>query len=47
MMQNPEHMIGNMAVKANLTLICYVDDEGYPITKAMRKPRKRKGIKIF
>lgn len=47
MMKDPEQTIGKMADKAGLTLISYIDDEGYPITKAMLKPREREGIKIF
>lgn len=47
MMRNPEQTIGNLADKANLTFISYVDDEGYPVTKAMLKPREREGIKTF
>lgn len=47
MMRNPEQTIGNLIDKANLTLISYVDDDGYPITKAMLKPREREGIRTF
>lgn len=47
MMKNPEQTIGNLIDKANLTLISYVDDDGYPITKAMLKPREREGIRTF
>ena len=39
MMRDPEKTIGNLIDKASLTQICYVDNEGYPITKAMLKPR--------
>lgn len=46
-MRNPEQTIGKMADKASMTLISYMDDEGYPITKAMLKPREREGIKTF
>jgi len=46
-MKDPEKTIGNLIDKAPLTQICYVDDEGYPITKAMLKPREREGIKVF
>jgi len=47
MMKDPEKTIGNLVDKASLTQICYMDDEGYPITKAMLKPREREGIKVF
>ena len=33
--------------KQKASLICSVDDEGYPNVKAMLKPRKRVGLKEF
>lgn len=47
MMRNPEQTIGNMIDKSNMALIGYMDNEGYPITKAMLKPREREGIRTF
>lgn len=47
MMRNPEKTIGNIADKSKLAFISYVDNEGYPITKAMLQPREREGIKVF
>jgi general stress protein 26 len=47
MMRNPEQTIGNMIDKATLTQICYIDEEGIPITKAMLAPREREGIQTF
>jgi len=47
MMRDIEKTIGNFIDKTTLTQICYVDEEGYPITKAMLKPREREGIKVF
>lgn len=47
MMRNPEQTIGNLADKSATAFISYVDSEGYPITKAMLKPRERQGIKEF
>ena len=47
MMRDVEKTIGNLIDKAPLTQICYLDDESYPITKAMLKPREREGIKVF
>lgn len=44
-MRNPEETIGKMINKTSTSFISYVDDEGYPITKAMLKPRERNGIK--
>lgn len=46
-MRDVEKTIGNMIDKAPLAQICYLDDESYPITKAMLKPRERDGIKEF
>lgn len=45
MLRNPEETIGKIIDKASTSFISYVDDEGYPITKAMLKPRERNGIK--
>lgn len=44
-MKNPEETIGKMIVKSGTSFVSYVDEDGYPITKAMLKPRKRNGIK--
>ncbi len=47
MMRCPEETIGKMIDKARTSFISYVDNEGYPITKAMLKPREREGIKTL
>ena len=47
MMRDPVKTVGNMIDKANMTLLSYVDQEGYPITKAMLAPRERKEIREF
>ena len=47
MLKDPEQTIGKMVDKAKMSLIGYVDSEGYPITKAMLPPREREGIKTF
>ena len=44
-MKNPEETIGKMIDKSSTSFVSYVDEDGYPITKAMLKPRKRNGIK--
>lgn len=44
-MRNPAETIGKMIDKAKISFISYVDSEGYPITKAMLRPRERNGIK--
>ena len=46
-MRNSEQTIGNLIEKAPLTQICYMDEEGFPVTKAMLKPREQEGIKEF
>lgn len=47
MMRDAEKTIGNLIDRTTLTQICYTDNEAYPITKAMLKPRERQGIKVF
>lgn len=44
-MRNPEETVGKMIDKSKISFISYVDDQGFPITKAMLKPRERNGIK--
>lgn len=46
-MRDVKKTIGNLIDKVPLTQICYTDGEGFPITKAMLKPREREGIGIF
>ena len=46
-MRNPEQTIGNLIDKANTAYISYVDNDGYPLTKAMLAPREREGIRTF
>ena len=45
MMRNPKETIGKMIDKVKVSFISYIDDDGYTVTKAMLKPRKRNGIK--
>lgn len=47
MLRNPEETIGKMIDKASTGYIAYMDSEGYPVTKAMLKPRERNGIKTI
>lgn len=46
-MKNPEKTIGNLIDKSNVTIISYIDNGGFPISKAMLSPREREGIKTF
>lgn len=47
MMKDSELTIGKLIDKSNTAFISYVDKEGFPVTKAMLKPRERQGIKVF
>ena len=44
-MKDPEKTIGGMIDKAGTCFISYVDEDGFPVTKAMLPPRERNGIK--
>lgn len=44
-MRNPNETIGKIIDKAGTSFISYVDNDRFPITKAMLKPRERNGIK--
>lgn len=46
-MRNSVQTIGNMIDKATVSIISSVDEAGFPNTKAMLPPRKRKGIKYI
>lgn len=46
-MRDPEQTIGNLVDKANMSVISYVDGEGFPVSKAMLPPREREGIQVF
>lgn len=46
-MRDPEKTIGNILDKQSIGYIGSVDEDGFPNTKAMLKPRKRDGIKVF
>ena len=47
MMRDAEKTIGNMINKMKLTIISYIDVDGFPVSKAMLAPRERDGIKTF
>jgi len=46
-MRNFEQTIGNMADKSATVFICYIDEYGFPVTKAMLRPREHDGIRTF
>lgn len=47
MMRDAEKTIGNLVDKAGNAFVCYIDENGYPVTKAMLSPREREGIHTF
>lgn len=47
MTKNPEQTISKIVGKSGTVFISYVDNEGFPVTKAMLKPRERQGISTF
>lgn len=44
-MRDPEETLGALIDQAEICFISYIDNGGYPVTKAMLKPRQRNGIK--
>lgn len=47
MMRNPEQTVGNLADKAKNMYISYLDEDGFPVTKAMLALREREGIRVL
>lgn len=47
MMRDPEKTIGHMVDKTSMSMISYIDDGGYPASRAMLAPRERTGIREF
>lgn len=47
MMKDPEQKIGNLIDKAKMTMLSSIDDDGFPVSKAMLAPREREGLKVF
>lgn len=46
-MRDPEQTIGNLVDKQSTAYISSIDEDGYPIIKAMNAPRMREGIRVF
>ena len=44
-MKNPEETIGKLIDNASTSFVSYIDEAGFPVTKAMLKPRERNGIR--
>ena len=47
MIRDPEKTFGNLIDKCSVTQLCYIDDDGFPVTRAMLKPRERHGLREF
>lgn len=46
-MKNPEETVGKMIDRAKTSFLSYMDEGGFPVTKAMLRPREREGIKVL
>lgn len=47
MMKDKEKTIGNLIDKSKLSVISYISEDGFPVSKAMLAPRERNGIREF
>ncbi len=47
MIRDPEKTLGAMIDKCSIAQLCYVDRDGFPVTRAMLKPRERNGLREF
>jgi general stress protein 26 len=47
MMRNVEETIGNFVRKGSVVQLSYLNQDGFPVTKAMLKPRIIEGIKYY
>lgn len=47
MLKDPEATIGKMIDRAKTSFLSYIDTDGFPVTKAMLRPRERQGIKTI
>lgn len=47
MMRNPEETISKLIAKTSMTILSYIDSDGYPVSRAMLPPREYDGIKRF
>ncbi|MFG6357119.1 MAG: pyridoxamine 5'-phosphate oxidase family protein [Acetatifactor sp.] len=45
MMREPEKTVGKMIDRAGNAFLSYIDADGFPVTKAMLRPRERNGIR--
>ena len=47
MMRDAEKTVGALADKSDVTIVSYIDTNGFPASKAMLPPRERNGIREF
>ena len=47
MIRDPQKTIGTLIDKCSIAQLCYVDRNGFPVTRAMLKPRERNGLREF
>ena len=47
MIRNPEKTLGSIIDNSSITQLCYTDKDGFPVTRAMLKPRERNGLREF
>ena len=47
MIRNPEKTFGNLIDRCSSAQLCYIDKDGFPVTRAMLKPRERNGLREF
>ena len=47
MIRDPEKTFGNLIDKCSSAQLCYMDRDGFPVTRAMLKPRERNGLREF
>ena len=47
MLRDSEKTLGAMIDKCSIAQLCYMDRDGFPVTRAMLKPRERNGLREF
>ena len=47
MIRDPQKTISALIDKCSIAQLCYVDKDGFPVTRAMLKPRERNGLREF
>ena len=47
MIRNLQKTVGTLIDKCSIAQICYLDKDGFPVTRAMLKPRERHDLREF